>query len=190
MENLINDIIKNRRATPARFLSSKEIPKEIIQNLLENANWAPNHKKTEPWRFKVFMGNAKQKLAEDAYNRLKEVVVSGESINEQKMDKFRDDLKRVPVVIAIVLNRNSDDLLPEWEEVAAVSIAVQNMWLTATSLGLGAFWASPEFMKHLTILLNLHPNQKPMGFFYVGEIAMDYPSQGRGDINDKVEWNE
>ncbi len=190
MENLINDIIKNRRATPARFLSTKEIPKKIIQNLLENANWAPNHKKSEPWRFKVFMGNAKQKFAEDAYNQLKAKVASGESINEQKMDKFRDDLKRVPVVISIVLNRSNEELLPEWEEVAAVSIAVQNMWLTATSLGLGAFWASPDFMKYLIGLLNLKENQKPMGFFYVGEIAMDYPSQGRGDINEKVEWNE
>ena len=82
------------------------------------------------------------------------------------------------------------DLLPEWEEVAAVSIAVQNMWLTATSMGLGAFWASPEFMKYLTELLNLKANQKPMGFFYVGEIAMDYPSPGRGDIGDKIEWME
>ena len=106
------------------------------------------------------------------------------------MDKFRNDLERVPVVIAVVLNRSSADLLPEWEEIAAVSIAVQNMWLTATSLGLGAFWASPDFMKYLTDLLNLKPNQRPMGFFYVGEIAMDYPSQGRGDINEKVEWNE
>ena len=74
MENLINNIIKNRRATPARFLATKEISKEVIQNLLENANWAPNHKKTEPWRFKVFLGKAKQKFAEDAYNKLKAKV--------------------------------------------------------------------------------------------------------------------
>lgn len=190
MANQIDNIIKNRRATPARFLSTKDIPKDVIENLLENANWAPTHKKTEPWRFKIFLGDAKQKLAEDASKLLKEKVAAGESINEQKIDKFKDALERVPVVIAIILNRSSTDLLPEWEEVAAVSISVQNMWLTATSLGLGAFWASPDFMKHLSELLNLKENQKPMGFFYVGEIAMDYPSQGRGDINDKVEWNE
>ena len=36
----INDIIKNRRATPPRFLAKKEISKEAIQHLLENVqNW-------------------------------------------------------------------------------------------------------------------------------------------------------
>ncbi len=186
----MNDIIKKRRATPVRFMAKNSIPKEIIQSLLENANWAPNHKKTEPWRFKVFMGESKQKFAEDASALLRDKVVSGENINPQKIDNFKEALERVPVMIAIVLNRSSGDFIPEWEEIAAVSIAVQNMWLTATSLGLGAFWASPDFMKYLTDLLNLQPNQKPMGFFYVGEIAMDYPSPGRGDINDKVEWHE
>ncbi|MBN2635306.1 MAG: nitroreductase [Prolixibacteraceae bacterium] len=190
MANQLDNIIKNRRATPARFLSKNEISKEIIQGLLINANWAPTHKKTEPWRFKVFTGNAKQKFAEKASTLLKEKVVSGVSINEQKIDKFKDALDRVPVVIAIILNRSNEDLLTEWEEIAAVSMAVQNMWLTATSLGLGAFWASPDFMEFLTEMLELKANQKPMGFFYVGEIAMDYPSQGRGDINDKVEWIE
>ncbi len=188
MENLIDDIIRNRRATPARFLAKTEISKEVILKLLENANWAPNHKKTEPWRFKVFVGSAKQKFAEDASALLRDKVVSGENINPQKIDNFRDALERVPVVIAIILNRSNADLLPEWEEVAAVSIAVQNMWLTATSLGLGAFWASPDFMKYLTGLLNLNETQKPMGFFYVGEIAMEYPSPGRGDIGEKIEW--
>ena len=190
MENQISDIIKNRRATPARFLAKTAVSKEIIQTLLENANWAPNHKKTEPWRFKVFMGEAKQKFTEEAVQILKEKVASGESINGQKIENFREALERVPVMIAIILNRSNGDFIPEWEEIAAVSMAVQNMWLTTTNLGLGAFWASPEFMKHLTELLNLKPNQKPMGFFYVGEIALDYPSPGRGDINDKVEWNE
>lgn len=190
MTNQIDNIIKNRRATPPRFLSNKEISKEIIQHLLENANWAPNHKKTEPWRFKVFSGSAKLKFAENASTLLRDKVVSEVNINEQKIDKFKDALERVPVVIAIVLNRSNADLLPEWEEVAAVSMAVQNMWLTATNLGLGAFWASPDFMEFLTELLELKPNQKPMGFFYIGEIAIDYPSQGRGDINDKVDWIE
>ena len=188
MANQISDIIKNRRATPARFLAKKEISKEMINQLLENANWAPNHKKTEPWRFKVFLGDAKQKFAKDASDLLNEKIVSGEVINPQKIEKFKDALERVPVMIAIILNRSKGDFIPEWEEIAAVSMAVQNMWLTATSLGLGAFWASPEFMKYLTGLLELQPNQKPLGFFYVGEIAMEYPSPGRGDIIGKVEW--
>ncbi|HKL31936.1 MAG TPA: nitroreductase family protein, partial [Tangfeifania sp.] len=66
----IDKIIKNRRATPPRFISGDNIEKEKIQRLLENANWAPNHKKTEPWRFIVFQGENKQKLAEDIFSLL------------------------------------------------------------------------------------------------------------------------
>jgi len=73
---------------------------------------------------------------------------------------------------------------------AAVSMAVQNMWLTATELGLGAFWATPGFMELFTELLEITEGQSLLGFFYVGEILMEYPSPGRGDVSQKVEWKD
>lgn len=184
----INDIIKSRRATPPRFLAEKEIPKATIQQLLENANWAPNHKKTEPWRFKVYCGEAKQKLAEKIYNLLIEKAELGEPVNQQKAGKFKTNFERVPVAIAIIMERDVAERIPEWEEIAAVSMAVQNMWLTATAMNLGAFWATPKFLPMLNSVMELTSTQKLLGFFYVGEIAIDYPSPGRGDVAEKVEW--
>ena len=35
-----------------------------------------------------------------------------------------------------------DKSLPKMEEVAAVSMAVQNMWLTATAHGVGCYWST------------------------------------------------
>jgi nitroreductase len=64
------------------------------------------------------------------------------------------------------------------------------MWLTATSLDLGAFWSTPEFLYLLNDILEIQTGQKLLGFFYVGEIAVEYPSPGRGDVAAKVEWNE
>jgi nitroreductase len=69
-------------------------------------------------------------------------------------------------------------------------MAVQNMWLTATGLGLGAFWSTPEFLPLLNDILEIHSRQKLLGFFYVGHISVEFPSPGRGDIAAKVEWNE
>lgn len=190
MGSNIDEIIKNRRATPPRFMAKKEISKEDVLRLLENANWAPNHKKTEPWRFKVFTGNAKQKLAGELFHLLNFKIEEGENINVQKVEKFKDALERVPVVIAIIFERDIAERIPEWEEIAAVSMAVQNMWLTATEMGLGAFWASPQFMHLFNEVLKIQSDQKLLGFFYVGHIAMDYPSPGRGDIEKKVDWNQ
>ena len=186
----IDEIIKNRRATPPRFLSKKAIPKETIQQILENANWAPNHKKTEPWRFKVYTGASKQNLSDEINQLLSREIESGAEINPQKVDKLKSILERVPVVIAIIMERDVAERLPEWEEIAAVAMAVQNMWLTATAMDLGAFWATPKFMPFLGETLELKSRQKALGFFYLGEIAMDYPSPGRGDIAAKIEWRE
>ncbi len=182
------DIIQNRRATPPRLFAKKEISKEIIERLLESANWAPNHKKTEPWRFKIYTGKAKADLAEKAYSLLKLKFAEGLQIAPEKMDKFKSTMERVPVAIAIVMQRDAGKRLPEWEEIAAVSMAVQNMWLRATEMDLGAFWGTPAFIDLFNEILEIQEGQKCLGFFYVGHIMVDYPSPGRGEIAEKVEW--
>lgn len=186
----ITEIIRNRRATPPKLLAKKELPKEAIQQLLENANWAPNHKKTEPWRFKVLTGQSKMEFTEKAFNILMQELERGAKIPLEKIEKFKSTLESVPVIIAIIVQLDPAKRLPEWEEVAAVSMAVQNMWLTATEMGLGAFWATPTFKDLFDEILEIKPGQKCLGFFYVGEIVMDYPSPGRGTIEGKVEWME
>lgn len=184
----LNEIIKNRRAIPPKFMAKKEVDRQLILTLLENANWAPNHKNTEPWRFFVFQGESKLHLAESVFVFLEKKQKEGVEINLQKAVNFRDNLLRVPVAIAIVLQRDAAQRIPEWEEIAAVSMAVQNMWLTATELGLGAFWATPPFLPLIQPLLELEPGQKLLGFFFAGHVPMEYPSPGRGAIADKVKW--
>lgn len=184
----ISEIIKNRRATPPRFLAQNEIEKKTILHLLENANWAPNHKKTEPWRFNIFKGPSKQKLADDVFRVLTEKINAGAPVNLLKAEKLKANIERVPVVILIVVERDRAERIPEWEEVAAVAMAVQNMWLTATEMGLGAFWSTPQFMNLLEEVLYLEPGQKALGFFFVGHIALEYPSPGRGAIAEKIKW--
>ena len=184
----ISEIIENRRATPPRFLQEEKISKETITQLLESANWAPNHKKTEPWRFKIYTGDAKQELADEVHRFLKDKAETEEIVVPNKVEKLKSNLERVPVVIVIIMERDKAERIPEWEEIAAVSMAVQNMWLSATDKGLGAFWATPQFMPLLENLLGLKPGQKALGFFYVGKISMEYPSPGRGGIDSKTEW--
>lgn len=65
MENsaeIITKTIRNRRSIFPPSYIEKDIPKEIINTILENANYAPTHKLTEPWRFIVFKGESLNKL--------------------------------------------------------------------------------------------------------------------------------
>lgn len=184
----ITEIIQKRRATPPGLFSKTAIDKTVINQLLENASWAPNHKKTEPWRFVIYSNESKSKLAETCGQILIKAQSEGFTVTSEKIEKFVATLQRVPVVIATIMQLDPGQRLPEWEEVAAVSMAVQNMWLTATEMGLGAFWATPDFMNLFNEVLEIQHGQKLLGFFYVGEIMMDYPSPGRGDLGQKVSW--
>ena len=49
----IFDVIKCRRSISPEFFNTKKIKKKEIDLILESSNWAPTHKKTEPWRFKI-----------------------------------------------------------------------------------------------------------------------------------------
>jgi nitroreductase len=46
-------------------------------------------------------------------------------------------------------------MVPEWEEIAAVSMAVQNMYLTCTANNIGCYWSSPKIVDHLKESLTL-----------------------------------
>ena len=55
----IFDIIKCRRSISPEFFNTKKIEKKEIDLILESSNWAPTHKKTEPWRFKIIKDKSK-----------------------------------------------------------------------------------------------------------------------------------
>ena len=184
----LSKIIQNRRAIPAQFFSGEEVDEDQLKQMLENANWAPNHKQTEPWRFIVFRGKEKDALGGHVLALVLSEFEKGNKVDPGKAEKFKKNVLKAGAVIAIILDRNQEDQLPEWEEIAALAMAVQNMWLTAEALGLAAFWATPKFTELLDNFLNLDHHQKCLGFFYVGHTPLDYPSPGRGNIDDKVRW--
>ena len=53
-----------RTIKPAQMDSSRAIPRELLLELLEDANWAPTHGLTQPWRFHVFTGGGRDRLAD------------------------------------------------------------------------------------------------------------------------------
>ena len=52
--NLLSDIISQRRTIKPQQMNAAKIDRETINQLLQLADWAPTHGRTEPWRFFVF----------------------------------------------------------------------------------------------------------------------------------------
>lgn len=185
-----NSIIKNRRTIlPPLYEKGKIIPDEIIWQILENANYAPNHKHTEPWRFTVFSGNGLQYFAELQAGIYKKYA--GEKFKEIKLKKLLDFPLMSSHVIAIGMKKNEENKVREIEEIEAVACAVQNMFLSATAYGLGAHWTTGgiTYFEESKEYFNLKPEDKLLGFFYIGYVSKSFgDGYKRGDIKEKVKW--
>ena len=182
---MILDTIKKRRAVFPVQYNDKPISKEVVQQLLEAANWAPTHKKTEPWRFKVLTGESKNELGVFLSKKYQEVE---EQPKQVKIKKLQENPRRSAVVIAICMQRDPKESLPEWEELAATAMAVQNMWLCCTNMGIGCYWSSPGLIKYMDEFFKLKAGEKCLGFFYMGHYDDDVPEGIRGPISEKVVW--
>ncbi len=182
---MIEEIIKNRRAIYPVQYNSEEIDKETIDKIIETANWAPTHKKTEPWRFKVIRGEKLVDLGQFLADKYKETA---EKPSDFKYKKLQNNPSKASCVIAICMQRDPKESLPEWEEVAAVAMAVQNMWLTASHYGIGAYWSSPGLIKYMDEFFSLKEGEKCLGFFYMGNHDESDLQAERTPIETKVEW--
>jgi nitroreductase len=182
---MIFDLIKKRRSVfPAQY-TNEPIAKSDIEKILEAANWAPNHKSTEPWRFKVLQGDSQRRLGEFLSAKYQELDPKPK---QMKIKKLLENPTRAGAVIAICMQRDPKESLPEWEEIAAVSMAVQNMWLCCTEMGIGSYWSSPGIIKYMNEFFDFNEGEKCLGFFYMGNFAGDLPEQTRKPIADKILW--
>lgn len=184
---MILDLIKGRRSVFPVQYNEKPIAKETIEKLLEAANWAPTHKKTEPWRFKVLLGNSKDALGTFLANKYQEVEERPKKI---KIKKLLENPSRAGAIIAICMQRDLKESLPEWEELAATAMAVQNMWLYCTEMKLGCYWSSPGLIKYMDEFFDLNEGEKCLGFFYLGYYDEALPEGTRQPMDEKVEWME
>jgi nitroreductase len=185
----ITEVIRERRTIYPEQYSERQVHKEQIDLILNNALWAPTHGNTQPWRFKVFMEEGREKLSSflaETYLKL----TPEEAQNDQKMAKLLTRPKMASAVIAVCMGRQPEEKILEIEEVEAVACAVQNMHLTCTAYGLGGFWASPKliYTPDMNEFLGLGEKDKCLGLFYIGYPSIDWPKAHRKPLEYVTEW--
>ncbi len=182
--------IQNRRSVFPQFFTEQTVAKDIIQELLEAANMAPSHKKTEPWRFWVYTGAGREKLIQEVQD-VYEGARAPEVRDPKVVPKFAKKIEQAPVVIAVFLHRDPAEGVPEWEEVAAVGCAVENLWISLDHYGLGGYWSSPGFLcGGYGQWPDAAMNERCLGLFYLGHYEMPDLPRPRGPLAEKVTWVE
>jgi len=190
--DLVTANIRSRRSVkPADMNPLRTVDQDLLVTLLENANHAPSHGLTEPWRFTIFQGEARQELASTLQKLYRALTPEGE-FREDKMTKMGQNPLLAPVVISIGMDRQVGAKIPEIEEIEAVACAVQNMHLTAMAAGLGAFWSSPPVLEspEFRHFVGLSPHGRCLGLFYIGWPKPDFiwPKAIRRPIEQKLQW--
>jgi nitroreductase len=189
-QGVIETIIKQRRTVKPTSMNGKKIPDTQVQELLELADWAPTHGYTEPWYFVVYSGDQVQQFCTD-HAEMYKAFTPKESFITGNYEKLRTQGNLASHVIAICMKRGSNPKIPEIEEIAAVSCAVQNMWLGATAMGIAAYWGSGgmTYTPAMHTYLSLGDDDLVLGFFYLG--YTDEPAAtGRRikPLSEKVLW--
>lgn len=185
----VNELISTRRAIYTNMFSGEQVDDAIIRQMLENANWAPTHKLTEPWRFVVFKGEGLKKLGDfqgELYKR-----THADDFNEGTWEKLKNKPLECSHVIAIGMHRDEKESVPEIEEVCATACAVQNMWLTASANRIGCYWSTGgvTFYEDARPFFGLGEKDQLLGFLYIGMPKSDkWPQGKRKPVEDKVTW--
>ncbi len=158
------EVIRSRRTSmfvdPAR-----DVPVAIVEDLCELASWAPNHKRTWPWRFALFTGDGRGRLGET----MVEDMVDADFGDEAKRVKTAGKYLRTPATLVVGCASHPNEMLHQ-ENRDAVAAAIQNLMLGATTLGLASFWSTPALSRPPRVLelCGFDPDDRVIGIVYLG----------------------
>ncbi|MBE1442445.1 nitroreductase [Paenibacillus sp. OAS669] len=175
----VAELIKQRRTI--RLFKSDEVPTELLKELLNVAVWAPNHEYREPWRFILFQGEGRAKLAQAMVQTYS--AEEREKYGNKKMDYFL----RVPAHLVIVMQE--DPRQKVWEEdYAAVCSLIQNFQLAAWEQGLGVVWKTNHysFEPDFRTAIGIRPGEKIVGVLHIGYPEIIPPARPRTAAEERL----
>jgi nitroreductase len=187
----LTDLIKDRRTIQPKDYTDRVVSRDIVERVLGNAIWAPNHGMTQPWRFHVFAGEARRRLSAfmgEEYTRL----TPPEKFLQKKHDNHVHRPMQSSVAIALCMARDPKGKISEMEEMFAVACGVQNMYLTCTAYGLGGFWSTGAVItgEGMRGFLGLGEQDRCLGLFYMGYPSVEWPKGYRKPLVEFMSWQE
>lgn len=175
-----NDIVHARRTN--KNFDGSAVSKDDLQQLLEWAIRAPNHRLNQPWRFRVFEQAAVNQLCAELQQKWSD---EEKKTYQAAFDKF----SKVGAMIYVSVLRDDNQEIDQ-ENYAAACAATQNILLGAASLGIESFWSTGKLMKCPTLLRHLEWQEQSEQ--WVGAIWLGYGPAAelkpRKSLEDVMRW--
>jgi nitroreductase len=178
------EAIRTRRSVG---LSAGDVSRETIKELIETATMAPNHKLTQPWRFTVVKGTARERLGEVWARE------AAADVDPAKRDAVMEGEKKKPLrapVLIVVSSRTDANPVTAEEDLIATAAAIQNLLLAAHAKGLSAAWKTGKITSSTPVkrFLNLDPSDKILAFVYLGAEAKEVPGSRDRRVPNTITW--
>ena len=182
------EAIKARRSIPK--LKPDPLPRDVLEQMLEAAVWAPNHRLTEPWRFYIIAGDVAKRRFAEIRRRLRALTFPNPDAPEAQkaLDRVHQDVMATPALIVATVHQAADQEQRE-EDLAATFIALQNLMLAGVELGVGTYVRTGAPLKDhdLRAMLNLEDDRRIIAIVYAGYPA-EVPQKRRTPAVEKSVW--
>ncbi len=183
------DALRNRRTS--RDYEDRDVPRAVIEDMLEAARWAPNHRNTEPWRiFVLERGGAKRDetanlIAEWTYENVKNPAPGR---RENSAESIRQEVLSAPCFIYVYSRPGPTEEVTR-ENYAATCCAIQNMQLAAYAHGVAVGWSTGRPIKpaRLAETLGADASWTAAGALYAG-YPKSFPSVKRRPVDEIARW--
>jgi nitroreductase len=159
----VGDLIRARR-THMFVDQAQAVPHALVAELCDLAQWAPNHKRTWPWRFALLEGDARARLGEAIAD-----VMATAGDPEAKVLKTRTKYLRTPATLVLgTIAGDSEQRTAENRDAGAAGM--QNLLLAATAAGLATFWGSVAKGANDAVaeVCGFEPGTHVLGLVYLG----------------------
>lgn len=184
----ILELIKTRRSI-AQF-KPDPIPRRLIEELLDAAVWAPNHRLTEPWQFFVLGEESKRRFAEIRREARRSLLPNPDAPEAQAaLHKIYEDTVRTPAIVVFTSAGHPDPELQE-ENYWATFAAAYAVMLAAWAHGIGTYFRTGRGIVDgapLRTLLGLPDDRRIIGVLYLGYPAA-VPQKRRTPAAEKTVW--
>jgi nitroreductase len=172
-------VIRSRR-TSMLVDKSLELPADLVQSFCDLAMWAPNHKRTWPWRFASVTKAGRSTLGNVIAD-----AMAAHGDDEAKVRKARTKYERTPNVL-VVGSAPGDSALRTAENRDAVAAGIQNVLLAATAAGVASYWGScPKGANDpVAGLCGFEPGTHVSAIIYLGwaSSTVEIPQRPRADV--------
>lgn len=174
----ILDFIKSRRSIGN--LVAPAPTREQVEQAIEVALSAPDHKDLNPYRFIVLENQALNTLG----TALKNAAIAQGETDEKTLKKAENMPLRAPMIIVCVTDFKDHHKVPHWEQIAASSCAVQNLLLALSAQGFATVWRTGPLANAPAIkqLFNVTADNQVIAFVYVGTAVSTIPPRSKIDV--------